>query len=80
MTKQYSKPFHEPGVRYAISVSIVTGSIVWIYGPFELWFCRVIKSFITVISKCQLDGERVADDYGYVNNHCVQCQLYKCEV
>ena len=33
----FSHKFHGPGLRYEVGISISSGYIVWINGPFPLW-------------------------------------------
>lgn len=70
-SKWFSHKFRGPGVRYEIGVSIITGNIVWINGPFECGSYPDIKIFKNHMLNCLTENEHVVADDGYINKRCV---------
>ena len=56
----------KPGVRYEVAISIISGDIVWINGPFPCGFYNDIKIFRQGLKNMLEDGERVEADDGYL--------------
>ena len=62
----YGYKFKKPGVRYEVAISIISGDIVWINGPFPCGFYNDIKIFRQGLKNMLEDGERVEVDDGYL--------------
>ena len=65
-TKWYSYKFGGAGLRYEIATNIITGDIVWVYGPFPAghWSDKLI--FKLKLEKLLLQaGELAIVDKGY---------------
>ena len=65
--KWYSHKFNGPGVRYEIGISIATGHIVWVNGPFCCGRWPDIKIAKKHLVKRLDRHERVIADSGYRN-------------
>ena len=61
----YSHKFKAPGVRYEVGLTIRTGHIVWIHGPFPCESWPDMKNFRHVMIHFLGPGERVEADLGY---------------
>jgi hypothetical protein len=60
----YSHKFHGPGLRYEVGVSIISGKIVWVSGPFPAGIPDLV--IFRGGLKLMLDnGEQVVADKGY---------------
>lgn len=66
----FSHKFHGPGVRYEIAVSVMTGQIVWVNGPFPCGSHSDLKIFKSNLKNRLLPGEKVIADKGYQDNLC----------
>lgn len=62
----YSHKFKGSGLRYEIGLCILTGSIVWINGPFECGKWPDISIFRSALISELQDSERVEADDGYL--------------
>jgi hypothetical protein len=62
----YSHKFHGPGVRYELGLSIYSGDIVWVNGPFPCGQWPDIKIFRSkLINQLEQDEIMVEADNGY---------------
>ena len=61
----YSHKFEGPGLCYEIGVCILSGSIVWIHGPFRCGEWPDINIFKHALITYLEQGERVQADNGY---------------
>ena len=70
--KWYSHKFHGPGVRYEIAISIQTGWIVWINGPFPCGEWPDVRIFRECLMYKLMRGEFYIADKGYRDgyNYC----------
>jgi hypothetical protein len=62
----YSHKFNHSGLRYEVAVSIQTGDIVWIHGPFPAGGWPDINIFRHSLLSHLGVGERVEADKGYI--------------
>lgn len=62
----YSHKLKEPGLRYEVSISIITGDIVWLNGPYECGKWNDLDIFRDGLVHYLIKNERVEDDKGYV--------------
>ena len=71
----YSHKFKRSALRYEIALSILTGDICWINGPYEAGSWSDIKIFRDSLMSHLEKGERVEEDDGYVgeNPQWVKC-------
>ena len=60
-----SHKFHHAALRYEIGVSVTTGLIVWVYGPFPAGAYNDQAIFNLRMRECLLDYEKVIADNGY---------------
>ena len=67
----YSHKFHGPGLRYEVGVSISTGNIVWVNGPFPCGEYPDIKIFKKFMLNMIGPEEMVVADRGYKHEKCV---------
>ena len=73
--KFYSFKYKKSGFRYEIGLSILTGNIVWINGPYECGLWPDISIFHnSLISHLEV-GEQVESDDGYIGEApgCIKC-------
>ena len=63
--KWYSHKFKHAGVRYEVAISILTGYIVWIHGPFPCGLMPDIRIFRMKLVDMLSAGEKVVADAGY---------------
>ena len=66
-SKWYSGKFDGPGLRYEVGVSILSGDIVWVNGPYLPGKCNdhtIFKDY-GLLEHLE-DGERVETDDGYI--------------
>ena len=71
----YSQKLNHAGLRFEIGLSISTGLIVWINGPFV---CRSNSDLIIVRKKLKWKlkrGERALGDNGYQDGSCLQAPI-----
>ena len=68
-SKWYSHKFEGPGVRYEIAISIQTGWIVWLNGPFPCGDWPDIRIARTCLNHHLDDGEYYLADGGYGDNY-----------
>ena len=61
----FSHKFRGPGLCYEIGLSILSGSIVWVSGPFPCGQWTDIKIFRAGMLGSLDDGEKVVGDLGY---------------
>ena len=62
----FSPKFHGPGLRYEIAISILSGDIVWVNGPFPCGDFNDLQIFMDFGLKDNLEkDERVEADDGY---------------
>jgi hypothetical protein len=61
----YSHKFKGPGLRYEVALSILTGSICWINGPFPCGVANDWQIFKNGLLLQLDEGERVEADDGY---------------
>ena len=66
-----SHKFHSSGLRYEISLSIFTGTIVWINGPYPCGSYPDVKIFRDELKGNLIDSENVLADKGYKDHKCV---------
>lgn len=62
----YSHKFKKSGLRYEVAISIISGDIVWINGPFECGKWPDIKIMRASLCSELQPGERVEADDGYI--------------
>ena len=55
----HSKKFNGPGLRYEIAISIRSGDVVWIHGPFPCGHWPDIKIFRDALINELDEGERL---------------------
>ena len=65
----YSHTFKRSALRYEIALSILTGDICWINGPYEAGSWPDIKIFRDSLMSHLEKGERVEADDGYIGEH-----------
>jgi DDE superfamily endonuclease len=61
----HSRKFNGPGLRYEVAISICSGDIVWIHGPFPCGHWPDIKIFRHALIYELEEGEKVEADKGY---------------
>ena len=61
----YSHKFNGPAIRYEIGVSIQTGWLVWVYGPFPAGDFPDLEIFRLGLRDLLAPNERVECDLGY---------------
>ena len=64
----YSHKFHGPAVRYELGVSIKTGWIVWVHGPFPAGDFPDLEIFRLGLKDLLGANERVECDQGYAGD------------
>lgn len=69
--KWYSHKFKGPGLRYEIGLSILTGSLIWVNGPYESGSYPDLKIFKRKMAKCVKRDEFVVGDNGYNHAKCL---------
>ena len=71
----YSHKFKKSGLHYEVALCILTGSIVWINGPYECGVWPDISIFRNSLKTHLAPNERVEADDGYVGEHpqCCKC-------
>lgn len=74
----YSHKFHGPGLRYEIGLSISTGRIVWVNGPYKCGNFPDNKIFIDNMKNNLLPNEYVVADRGYTDNKCIGPDVSPC--
>ena len=70
----YSHKFKGPGLRYEVAVSLKTGYIVWVNGPFACGVWPDIKIFRSSLKTFLDPFERVEADDGYLGEEPVTCK------
>ena len=65
----YSHKFQHSALRYEIALSILTGDICWVNGPYEAGRWPDIKVFRDSLMSHLEKGERVEADDGYIGEH-----------
>ena len=68
----YSHKFHGAGLRYEIAVSIHTGNIVWVNGPYKAGATNDVTIYRHSLKKLLDSGEYVITDNGYPDETCLQ--------
>ena len=68
--KWFSHKFNGPGLRYEVGISIYTGHIVWVNGPFPCGHNPDIKIFTSLLKNQLLPSEIVVADGGYRDSKC----------
>lgn len=66
----FSHKFRSAGVRYEIAVSVFTGYIVWVHGPYPCGSHIDLKIFELKLKTMLGPGERVIADKGYKDSRC----------
>ena len=61
----HSRKFNGPGLRYEVAISICSGDVVWIHGPFPCGSWPDINIFRNALKNELGDGEKVEADLGY---------------
>ena len=61
----FSHKFRGPGVRYEVGLNIMSGDIVWIFGPCPCGSHCELKIFREAMKKELEKGEHVEADDGY---------------
>jgi hypothetical protein len=79
--KWYSHKFKHAGVRYEVAISILTGYIVWIHGPFPCGLMPDIRIFRMKLADMLFPGEKVVADAGYKGepNVCIPLHVFETE-
>lgn len=72
----WSHKFNGPGLRYEVGISIQTGDIVWIYGPFPAGAWPDISIFRLALILELGAGEKVEADRGYVGESRIRTPVY----
>jgi hypothetical protein len=68
--KYFSHKFKNSGLRYEVAISIQTGDIVWVNGPFPCGEFPDIKIFrLGLKTKLRYLEEKVEADDGYMGEH-----------
>ena len=67
----YSHKHNGAGVRYEIAVSVFTGRIVWVNGPFPCGSYSDLRIFRRNLKKMLDQNEKVIADRGYRDSKCV---------
>lgn len=67
----YSHKFRGPGVRYEVALSVSSGKIIWVNGPFRCGTHPDNKIFQTDMKKALSDDEFVIADKGYTDSKCI---------
>lgn len=67
----YSHKFNGPGIRYEIGLSIKSGLIVWVNGPYMCGRNPDIKIFKKKMLGCLRSDEFVIADEGYRHGRCI---------
>jgi len=70
----YSHKFNGPGLRYELALSIKSGHIVWINGPYECGLWADIEIFRNSLISFLDAGERVEADDGYIGEEPKTCK------
>ena len=65
----YSHKFGHSGLRYEVGISILSGDICWINGPYEAGRWNDISIFRDSLMSHLDDSERVEADDGYIGEH-----------
>ena len=65
----YSHKIQHSALRYEVALSILTGDICWISGPYESGSWPDIKIFRDSLMSRLEKGERVEADDGYIGEH-----------
>lgn len=61
----HSRKFNGAGLRYEVAISICSGDVVWIHGPFPCGSWPDICIFRNALKNELGDGEKVEADLGY---------------
>ena len=69
--KYYSHKLHSAGLRYEVGVTLDTGDIVWVHGPYPCGSFPDILIFRNGMKKVLDDGEKVLGDKGYRDQRCI---------
>ena len=67
-----SHKFNGPGVRYEVGISIQSGQIVWIFGPFPAGANSDLKIYQSRVKSMLLPGEMVEADGTYESDRTVR--------
>ncbi len=70
-SKWYSHKLHGPGLKYDVEISIESGHIVWIHGPWPCGEFSDLKNFTLVMKGALQWGENVIADKGYKDERCI---------
>ena len=69
-TDWFCHKFKSAGVRYEVAVSVTTGYIVWVHGPYPCGSHPDVRIFRLKLKNKLLPSERVIADQGYRDNRC----------
>lgn len=69
-SKWYSHKFKGAGLRYEIGLSISSGSIVWVHGPFACGAFPDVSIFRLGMKSALSPDEKVIGDKGYRDEKC----------
>lgn len=70
-THWFSHKHNGPGIRYEVAISVATGHIVWVHGPFPCGKYNDIRIFRLKLKNLLLPHEKVIADRGYRDEKCV---------
>ena len=65
----YSHKFGHSGLRYEVGISILSGDICWINGPYEVGRWNNISIFRDSLMSHLDNSEKVEEDDGYSGEH-----------
>lgn len=68
--KWFSHKFKGSGLRYEVGLSIFSGELIWIYGPFPCGQYPDLSIFRMRMKQLLLPGERTVADNGYRDPAC----------
>ena len=69
--KWWSHKINAAGLRYEIGISLDTGDIVWVYGPFPCGSNPDVSIFRKGMKLELCENERVIADKGYTDDSCI---------
>lgn len=67
----YSFQFQGPGLRYEVALTIETGQIAWVHGPFAPGKYNDLAIFKAGLKHALDADEKVVSDGGYPDHRCV---------
>ena len=70
-SRWFSHKLNAPGLRYEISLSIITSHLVWVNGPFACGTNPDLLIFRSYLKYLMLSGEKVIADGGYKDDRYV---------